>query len=257
MQRRGPPPAALPHASLGGGNVCEIAAEDMWPRSARREVRAVSRRPPPRVLATPERGGPSLPSASDDGTGGTYPRRQTELSAITDKKENRSQDATDSTGKFPGSISVDCPRTRRRWWSRAMPFLLAVAHALALPPTASSKCELTTPLGRLRGAASTDFCSYRAIPYAKPPIGDLRWRPPQPAGAWAPRVLDATRFPSTCMQNPFGGWNTIQNRENRSEDRLYLNAVAPRAPQLLGSDGLRPVIVYLHAVSSTTAHPRP
>ena len=128
-----------------------------------------------------------------------------------------------------------------------MPFLLAVAHALALPPTASSKCELTTPLGRLRGAASTDFCSYRAIPYAKPPIGDLRWRPPQPAGAWAPRVLDATRFPSTCMQNPFGGWNTIQNRENRSEDCLYLNVVAPRAPQRLGSDGLRPVIVYLHA----------
>ena len=112
-------------------------------------------------------------------------------------------------------------------------------------------CALATALGRLRGAPAGGgaFCSYRAIPYAVPPVGDLRWRAPRKAGAWHPHVLDATRYPSTCMQSKQGGWNTIENRGNRSEDCLYLNVVAPggggRSAQ--SPRQRHPVLVYLHA----------
>ena len=84
---------------------------------------------------------------------------------------------------------------------------------------------------------------YRGIPYAAPPIGDLRWRPPQPVAPWA-GVKAADHFGPACMQPPT---NTEGNawREGLgsfSEDCLYVNIWTPARP----ADAHLPVVVFIH-----------
>jgi len=77
---------------------------------------------------------------------------------------------------------------------------------------------------------------WRGIPYAAPPVGSLRWRPPQPVAPWTGTRL-ATEFAQHCIQPRFGG-GTVG-----SEDCLYLNVFAP--PTGTGAGPL-PVMVHLH-----------
>ncbi|MGO8958943.1 MAG: carboxylesterase/lipase family protein [Streptosporangiaceae bacterium] len=90
--------------------------------------------------------------------------------------------------------------------------------------------------GTLRGrqAGSTD--EYLGIPYAAPPVGPLRWRPPQPPARWT-GIRAATRFAPHCAQRagPFG-------RASMSENCLYLNVFEP-ARQHASS---LPVMVWIH-----------
>jgi para-nitrobenzyl esterase len=71
---------------------------------------------------------------------------------------------------------------------------------------------------------------FKGIPYARPPIGDLRWRPPQPADAWG-GVRKADEFGPECMQSPnaMGGpfRDLREKREPISEDCLYLTIWSP------------------------------
>jgi para-nitrobenzyl esterase len=80
--------------------------------------------------------------------------------------------------------------------------------------------------------------AFRGIPYAAPPVADLRWRPPQPAAAWH-GVRDATQFGAHCAQgaSPFG-------LASQSEDCLFLNVFQPR----LAVPGVpvAPVMVWIH-----------
>src|SRR5262249_33385757 len=62
---------------------------------------------------------------------------------------------------------------------------------------------------------------FRGIPSAKPPAGDLRWKPPAPVEAWS-SVLKALEFKNECAQP---AW--IQGPERDSEDCLYLNVWTP------------------------------
>ena len=75
---------------------------------------------------------------------------------------------------------------------------------------------VVTPSGKLRGVINGDIAEYLGIPYAAPPVGNLRWRPPQPYGPWQ-GVLDASAFGSQCTQP--GGVGT--------ENCLFLNIYAP------------------------------
>mmetsp|Transcript_84435 Transcript_84435/g.273399 ORF Transcript_84435/g.273399 Transcript_84435/m.273399 type:complete len:583 (+) Transcript_84435:93-1841(+) len=82
---------------------------------------------------------------------------------------------------------------------------------------------------------------WRGIPFAAPPLGDLRWRPPQPADKWYPNVLDATQYKDGCVMGdaPFEG---LTQMEGTSEDCLYINVFAP----LPISEPLKPVFLWIH-----------
>ena len=83
------------------------------------------------------------------------------------------------------------------------------------------------PCGRLLGLRAGDIFSFKGIPYAKPPIGLLRWRMPEPLEPW-PGVRDATEFGPICPQAPtqiealLGG-----TLGEQSEDCLNLNIWTP------------------------------
>jgi para-nitrobenzyl esterase len=105
----------------------------------------------------------------------------------------------------------------------------------------------------VRGVATATTRAFRGIPYAAPPVGDLRWRPPQRVARHR-GVLDATRFASHCPQiaGPFGVGST-------TEDCLFLNVFTPN-PQH-GRDGrgrdddrfgLHPVMVWIHGGALVT-----
>ncbi|GAB3655370.1 hypothetical protein GCM10027589_14520 [Actinocorallia lasiicapitis] len=88
--------------------------------------------------------------------------------------------------------------------------------------------------GDVRGVTAAGHRSYLGIPYAKAPVGELRWRPPQPPAAWD-GVRDATRFGASCAQ-PASPFNELA----LTEDCLFLNVFAPKTA------GRLPVIVWLH-----------
>jgi para-nitrobenzyl esterase len=56
--------------------------------------------------------------------------------------------------------------------------------------------------GEVQGVVDDGVASFKGIPYATPPVGELRWRPPQPAAQWT-GVRQAAEFGSDCMQGRF------------------------------------------------------
>jgi para-nitrobenzyl esterase len=94
---------------------------------------------------------------------------------------------------------------------------------------------VSTDSGPVKGAATQKMREFLGIPYAAPPVGELRWQPPQPHARWKePR--DVTQFAPHCAQNasPFGV-------ASASEDCLYLNVYTPK-----DGGGNRPVMVWIH-----------
>ena len=100
--------------------------------------------------------------------------------------------------------------------------------------------------GQLAGAPSPlgdDAMVYRRVPFAAPPVGDLRWRPPQPAPAWD-GVRDATEAAPACMQNAIpdaAGRFYDPGVDRMGEDCLYLNIWTAAGPE-----DRAPVLVWIH-----------
>jgi len=117
------------------------------------------------------------------------------------------------------------------------------AGAVASPASGGANPTVRVDGGLIRGASAAGVNSFLGLPYAAPPTGNLRWRPPQPAAGWT-GVRDATQFGPSCPQvqdrtfNPFLPPGTI------SEDCLYLNVYAP--PVSSNDQGGRPVLVWIH-----------
>ena len=82
------------------------------------------------------------------------------------------------------------------------------------------------PAGTLSGFTADGFDQFRGVPFAEPPTGDNRWRPPQQLKPWS-GVLNATAFGAPCLQSSFG-WPTIENLANQDESCLFLNVVTPK-----------------------------
>ena len=79
-------------------------------------------------------------------------------------------------------------------------FITYVSHAQHTDSIAGAIVH--TYSGDVRGITVGNVTSFKGIPYAAPPIGDYRWRPPQPLKAWK-GVRDASKFCSNCAQMGF------------------------------------------------------
>ena len=100
--------------------------------------------------------------------------------------------------------------------------------------------EVTVAQGVLQGQAQAGYSEFLGIPFATPPVGALRWIPPQPPAAWS-GVRDATQFGSVCPQpstNAAGQTILIG-----AEDCLTLNIYAPTGARAA------PVMVFIHGGS--------
>ncbi len=98
--------------------------------------------------------------------------------------------------------------------------------------------------GQLQGVEAEGVISFKGIPFAAPPVGELRWRPPQPAPKWT-GVRQAAEFGPSCMQGrgfgppPGAGAPAAQEP---SEDCLYLNVWRPAEPAARNL----PVMVWIY-----------
>ncbi|TSD95653.1 carboxylesterase/lipase family protein [Skermania sp. ID1734] len=100
---------------------------------------------------------------------------------------------------------------------------------------------IETAEGRVRGRREGAVRRWRSIPYAAPPVGDLRWRAPAPVTPWR-GTRDATYFRYASCQPPWGAGLSPGRVQPVNEDCLTLNVVAPVA----ASDKPRPVMVFIH-----------
>ena len=98
-------------------------------------------------------------------------------------------------------------RVRRAAWSAVSAVSVAAAAlaasaggAVASPASGGANPIVRTDDGLVRGAGVAGVNSFLGLPYATPPTGNLRWRPPQPAAAWS-GVRDATQFGPSCPQS--------------------------------------------------------
>jgi len=94
--------------------------------------------------------------------------------------------------------------------------------------------------GRVKGAIEGDILSFKGIPYAKPPVGDLRWRAPQ-AISWE-GVRPATEYGNDCMQEPFPS-DAAPLGAKPAEDCLVLNVWKKADDDI---DEKLPVVVWIH-----------
>ena len=115
--------------------------------------------------------------------------------------------------------------------------------------SADAARSTATSHGEILGVASSydsDVTVYRGVPYAAPPVDELRWQPPQPPTPWQqPRMAD--RFAASCYQQRHVS-TFVWRREDFevSEDCLYLNVWTPRE----GAD--LPVMIWFHGGSHTS-----
>ncbi len=107
---------------------------------------------------------------------------------------------------------------------------LAVGAVAAQPRATVAPVKTTTGLVAGAPGLADGVTAYLGIPFAAPPVGDLRWRPPQPAAAWA-GVRQATTFGTSCMQQTLGSrlpWTEEYMTQNDvGEDCLSLNVWTP------------------------------
>lgn len=116
----------------------------------------------------------------------------------------------------------------------AVAALVAATLVGAAPAQAAPAPDVIhTDGGHVRGLVHDGYRTFQAIPFAAPPVGELRWQAPKPPRPW-PGVRDATRPPNRCAQAGGGG------APSTTEDCLYLNVTTPSTP------GRKPVMVWVH-----------
>jgi para-nitrobenzyl esterase len=125
-------------------------------------------------------------------------------------------------------------------------FKIAFAILSAVSVQVATAQTVQTAQGKISGQKeSTSVIAFKGVPFAAPPIGDLRWRPPQPAPSWE-GVREAKEFGASCIQVKAGErlpWTKEFMVQNQiSEDCLYLNIWTPK----LGAAAKLPVVAFIH-----------
>lgn len=129
-------------------------------------------------------------------------------------------------------------------------YVLFTALAVVLVADASAQLPdiIRIESGLISGvdAVDSEVRVFKGIPYAAPPVGDLRWHAPHPPEEWS-GVQTANAFGSTCMQDPpppgsFYQLEFFEQIEPMSEDCLYLNVWTAAT----SADELRPVMMWIH-----------
>lgn len=119
-------------------------------------------------------------------------------------------------------------------------FLLAFAIAIMPFGTFAATTTVRVEQGTLQGTVEQSLRIFRGIPFAAPPVGDLRWRAPQPAAKWD-GVRKADKFAPQCVQN-MGPVQPGQQAPAMSEDCLYLNVWTPAK----SASSKTPVLVWIY-----------
>jgi len=118
-------------------------------------------------------------------------------------------------------------------------FLGALSIAASLH-AADDDLVVQTESGAVRGMAKSNYAEFLGIPYAAPPVGELRWQAPAAAASWS-GVRDATKPGSGCMQG--AGWDPGYEEVTLTEDCLFMNVYRPHADT---SESRLPVFVWIH-----------
>jgi para-nitrobenzyl esterase len=132
----------------------------------------------------------------------------------------------------------------------AVVLLLLIVMALTTSSVATISDPVHVEQGLLAGTNgdSPDVRVYRGVPFAAPPVGDMRWKAPQPPAAWQ-GVRQATEFSNACWQTQYSSAAAIYQAPlpKLSEDCLYLNiwTLAQSAKDKL------PVMVWIHGGAFT------
>lgn len=123
----------------------------------------------------------------------------------------------------------------------SLPSIASFVFLASSTAAAESTPVVATAVGQVRGLLlpAPGGAVFKGIPFAQPPIGDLRWRPPLPAKPWS-GVRDTTAYGATCAQVA-AEWN-VKAAAAGSEDCLTLNIWTPQWP----SRGAKPVMVWIH-----------
>ena len=105
-------------------------------------------------------------------------------------------------------------------WIAAM-----AAWGVALTSAAAPPTQVAVDSGIVQGAIHAQVLFFKGIPFAAPPVGALRWRPPQPVEHWS-GVRQARTYGADCMQIPFPS-DAAPLGMSPAEDCLYLNVWRP------------------------------
>jgi len=122
---------------------------------------------------------------------------------------------------------------------RKVLLVLSLAGLFAAPAMAAPQVTITQ--GTLSGGTDGGISVFKDIPFAAPPIGELRWRAPQAAPGWS-GVRDATKFGPICPQAPMAAGRMVFEHPVESEDCLTLNVWSPNT-----TPGTKlPVMVWIY-----------
>jgi para-nitrobenzyl esterase len=119
--------------------------------------------------------------------------------------------------------------------------IIGIGIAAAIATQAPAPAAVTVDGGQIAGTSADGVRVFKGIPFAAPPVGELRWKAPQPIVAWS-GVKPADAFGPQCMQQPYPANSPYASAPSpTSEDCLYLNVWTAA-----GTGDKRPVMVWIH-----------